>query len=332
MKARLSCPVVVALLCAATSAHAELQPSVADAGVATADTPIAVTTRVDPREVKLGEPFRYEVVLSHPAARRYDLQGVSPGGPVEILGHSRQRLDQGSTATTTFQVRAALFELGPHPLPDLTFEVSEGGRLGHFTLHGPAVTGLSTLPEDAAQSGAALEDIKPPEAIWMRSYRLLGFLGLGLLGAALLFLLVRQLRRRAQRPAPAAPPLPLEVRTRSALEALAQEGLPEKGRAREFYYRLSEILRGYLGERFGVDALECTSTELIARLSEVHAQRLVLPELSHFLDASDLVKFARGAASVQVCADAFQYAQRLVEQTTPGPNTPHAPGPHISAA
>ena len=93
----------------------------------------------------------------------------------------------------------------------------------------------------------------------MRSWRLVwGVLGALAAGLAL-WALVRALRRRRAAVPPPAPPLALEVRTHQALSALQAERLPEQGRGREFYFRLSEILRGYLGERYAFEALECLS-------------------------------------------------------------------------
>src|SRR5262249_55509191 len=68
---------------------------------------------------------------------------------------------------------------------------------------------------------------------------------------------------RAPPAPPPLPPLPLPERTRRALDALEAEHLPERGMQREFHFQLSGIARGYLGERFGFDALECTSGELV---------------------------------------------------------------------
>ena len=71
--------------------------------------------------------------------------------------------------------------------------------------------------------------------------------------------------------APVVPILPLDVRTRNALAALEAEDLPGKGEVKAFYSRLSEIVRGYVGELYGVEALECTTTEL---LDSLHALRI----------------------------------------------------------
>ena len=58
------------------------------------------------------------------------------------------------------------------------------------------------------------------------------------------------------------PPKPAHQRALMSLDALSEAQLPAQGRWREYYFRLSEILRKYLGERFDFDALECTTEEL----------------------------------------------------------------------
>jgi hypothetical protein len=119
--------------------------------------------------------------------------------------------------------------------------------------------------------------------------------------------------------------LPLEERTLQALTALETEGLPERGLQREFHFRLNGIVRAYLGERFGFDALECTSGEL---LREVERRTLpgVDPDgLREFVDQCDVARYARGEVPVPACAGALDYARSLVEATRPRPPPPVAP-------
>ena len=83
--------------------------------------------------------------------------------------------------------------------------------------------------------------------------------------------------------------------------------------------RLSEIVRAYVGERFRVEALECTSSELLAALRRTAAPGLPYEELDEFLSESDLVKFARAQRSADRCARALDFAYLLVTRTTPPP-------------
>ena len=154
----------------------------------------------------------------------------------------------------------------------------------------------------------------------MRTYRLLWIIA-GALGAlALGYLGYRWLKRpRALKEIASKALAPVDKRALAALDALRLEDLPGKGRAREFYFRLSEILRGYLGERYGFEALECTGSELLAALRKLHTPGLPHEELTEFVQESELVKFAKAEASPDGCKLALELGYRLVKQTAPPP-------------
>ena len=277
--------------------------------------PLSFTSRADPDRVHLGEPFSYELVIRHPRTQRYDLRPPASEGAFELLGQSRNRADAKDDAITTFTLRLALFELGARKLPDLTFDVAEGDRFGKFIAPGVAVEGVSSLPNDA-EKGAELRDIKPPLEVPIRSYRALWVLGSLLAVALLAYALYRWLKREKPARQPVQKPLaPLEVRILAALEELRKQNLPAQGRAREFYFRLSEIVRAYLGERYGFEALECTSAELLQALRQVHAPGLPAEELARFVDEADLVKFAKASAASAQCDGALQFAHELLKRT-----------------
>ena len=128
------------------------------------------------------------------------------------------------------------------------------------------------------------------------------------------------MRANLRRPVPV---LPLEDRTRAALRTLQAENLPEKGRTREFYFRLSEILRSHLGERYAFEALECTGTELVERLNRLPAPELPKEELKKFVEESDLVKFAKMEVDPSACESALKFGFTLVERTVVA--QPHVP-------
>ncbi|HET9449531.1 MAG TPA: BatD family protein [Aggregicoccus sp.] len=286
----------------------------------------------EPSQVLLGEPFSYELVVTHPPAQRWELALPRELGAFELLEQQRQRVDAaqgGGDSVTTFRLKLAAFELGRLTLPPFSFEVMEAGRPGRFTPEPGTVQVASTLGDDAQAKGAQLEDLKPPTEVAVRSWRLvwglLGALALGLAAWALL----RYLRQRRAALPPPAPPLPLQVRTHQALQALQAERLPEQGRGREFYFRLSEILRSYLGERYAFEALECTSSELLLALRPRAADAaLPWPELERFVAESDLVKYAKSEPPASACEASLAFAHALVDRTAALP-TPDAAGPHV---
>ena len=296
-----------------------------------AAAPVEVKQTVAPEKVLLGEPFTRTLELTHASEERGELRPPTGDGAFELLEVQRRRTDGPRTATTTYTVRLSAFELGELTLPPLTFEVATQDGESQWTSPEAKVTVASSLPPDAEEKGAGFYDIRPPQAVPVPSYALLWFLG-GLLVAALLAYLLYRWWKRPRPPAalkPATPALPLAVRTRNALDALAAERLPEQGRSKEFYVRLADIARGYLGERYRVEALECTTSELMERLGPVRDEALPKEALSQFLFAADLVKFAKAERTSQDAQASLQFAYHLLAVTTPAatpnPSDPKPP-------
>ena len=90
------------------------------------------------------------------------------------------------------------------------------------------------------------------------------------------------------------------------------------GNDRKFVRRLSQILRVYIHERFGVRAPFRATEEF---LNEARASLLLSEEdrerLSRFLASCDRVKFARYRASLDEMQHLFRTAEDFVEATVP---------------
>jgi hypothetical protein len=289
----------------------------------------AVPPRISPvlsaEKVKLGEPFTYTVTVVHSPEERWELRPVADLGAFGLRSSGRERTDAKGQSTTTFRLEMALFELGEHTLPSLVFDVVGAGAARTASVSGVRVEGLSSLPPDASANGAALMDIKPNADVPVRSYRLLWVLfGLAALVAAALLLRRYWANRRARLPPP--PPRPLPERTREALEALRAEGLLGKGMVREYHFRLSEIVRGYLGERFDFEALECTSAELLGQIERLDPPGVQASSLQRFVDQCDVAKFARAEISPAASDWALGYGLELVDATAPV-SAPPPPSP-----
>jgi hypothetical protein len=280
--------------------------------------PLAVHTRATPDKAKLGEPFTVEVVLTHTKDQRYDLKPVTDDSAFDVGETERSRVDGKDSATTTFTLHVSGFELGKKKTPQLSFEVATPDAVGTFSTPGVDVEIVGTLPKDAEKTGAGLFDIRNPEDVPVRTWRLLYGLGALALAGLAAYLLRRYLKR--ERPAdlePAKPKEALEVRVRQALDKLRAEDLPQKGRVREFYFRLSEIVRSYLGERYGFDALESTTPELIESLRRLHTPGLQMNELQNFANESDFVRYAKATPGPDTCKGAIELAYSIVQSTTP---------------
>lgn len=319
---RRTLPLLLALLPVAAFATDEAR---ADAGVL---PPMQLHVRAVPQAVKLGEPFAVEVVVTHLAEQRYEL--VTPGdlGDFEYLGQERKRQDGRDSSTTTILVKLSAFALGKLKTPTLSLEISAPGGVVTLPVPPTDVEIVSTLPPDADKQGANLYDVRPPEEVpvrtWRVLYALLALLALGLAAWAL----VKWLNRpRPVVAAPAAPPEPLDVRTLKALDELAKANLPGQRQFKAFYFRLSEILRGYLGERYGFEALESTTPELLDALRSRVTPGLPMEEVAAFAHQSDFVRYAKSEPTPDECKAHLELAYRVVHATTSAapPPAPAAP-------
>src|SRR5690606_5720932 len=89
----------------------------------------------------------------------------------------------------------------------------------------------------------------------------------------------------------------------------------------EYYLRLTEILKGYLQGRFGVDALDRTTDEIRRDLELVRKGAdlggLESRELIRFLQDCDLVKFARYAPPVEDAGQDLVQVREFVTRSVP---------------
>ena len=78
----------------------------------------------------------------------------------------------------------------------------------------------------------------------------------------------------------------------SRFEELRQSGSSHAEDSKAYYTQLTDILREYINERFGFNATEMTSYEILEHLEESR-DKDSLSELRDLLSTSDMVKFAK---------------------------------------
>lgn len=112
------------------------------------------------------------------------------------------------------------------------------------------------------------------------------------------------------------PKLPAFMVALQGLKKLQSEHLCEKGLEKEYYTRLTEILRVYMQERFGINAMEMTSSEIITSLEALPADEAVSPaEMRNVLNMADFVKFAKVRPLPEDNIKVYDAAVRFVEDT-----------------
>jgi hypothetical protein len=76
------------------------------------------------------------------------------------------------------------------------------------------------------------------------------------------------------------------------IEQLKADRMPTSEDQKAYYTRLTDTLRKYIEERFGFNAMEMTSSEIIERLQQAE-DKTMISELRELFTTADLVKFAK---------------------------------------
>jgi hypothetical protein len=175
---------------------------------------------------------------------------------------------------------------------------------------------------------------RPQREEWVALERGLTWLVLGAAGGSLLaWLALRWLRRPKPVPPPPPPRVPWEVAF-ERLHETRHAGLLEMQRFSDFFDRVNDAVREYLGARFGFDGLESTTDETMVALRRVQHFGLPLPEVAGFLQQCDLVKFATLTPTLEECERALVAAERMVRATIPAVHEapPGSSGPDARGA
>lgn len=85
-----------------------------------------------------------------------------------------------------------------------------------------------------------------------------------------------------------------------ALEHLKEENLWQNGQIKAYQTRLTDIIRTYLEERYGINAPEMTTDEIAIALKNVDFDMKYTIELKEILQVADLVKFAKATPDVDI--------------------------------
>ena len=173
---------------------------------------------------------------------------------------------------------------------------------------------LSVLPDN--QNNLTIHGIKPPVAI---PERLSPAAWIALTGGLLLVMGISVyffLRRKRAKTVNAVIVLAAHEIALRELEGLARPQHMERQEIKMFYQKISDILRRYIENRFGVNAPEQTTEEFLTGMDERNVIGTVhKPLLRNFLSQCDLVKFAEHNPVREDMEESFETCRHFIDQT-----------------
>lgn len=187
------------------------------------------------------------------------------------------------------------FDTGYYAIPPFTFEI-DGKKVDTEAF----LLTVKTVEIDTAKGIVDIREIYETEVGWkdyLAAYApyIAGGLALAALIAAIIFLIVRAQKRKADTPppAPAAKKRPAHLVALEALEKTGREKNYLRGRVKQHHTEITDALRTYIEEIFEIPAHELTSGQIITRLRYSDIAPEIMNKLKRVFTLSDMVKFAK---------------------------------------
>jgi hypothetical protein len=268
--------------------------------VAASAQTIQVNARFDSTAIMIGDQIKLLIELERQADVRVQFPAWKDTLTRKIEIIEAYPVDSTRTANGMVRMKQDLlvtsFEGGRHVLPPIRFPFVADGRADTIATL-PVYLDVLTMPLDSTQNIADIKPIYKMPIGWVDVYPWLLRFGLLLLAAALIaFGIYAFIRRRNNKPIFSAPKPaePAHVIALRELDKLRGEKLWQGNRTKDYYTRLSDIVRTYIEGRFGVSAMEMTSDEILAGLRHTGFEdNNLVSRLSKLFSLADLVKFAK---------------------------------------
>lgn len=300
----------------------------ASLSLAQAQQQVKVSVSLERDSIWLGDQLKMILVAEYPTGANISFPELkdSLANGVEII--SRSKRDSSKIGDGITQMRQnyliTAFDSGPHPVGPFLFALHS--QATPDTLRSNSLSLFVKVPPVDLKKGFA--DIKKPYGAPITFKEVAPWiLGIILL-ATIVFLVIYAISRRRKNiplfTLPAKPKLPPHVVALSELDKLKEEQLWQHDKVKDYYTRLTDIIRVYIEERYEIPAMEQTSQEILNQFKGEQSaiKGKLFSGLQRTLETSDLVKFAKYTPLADENHFVLVQAYTLVEETKAEPVEP----------
>jgi hypothetical protein len=285
---------------------------------------VKVSSWFDTTRIYIGDQVGFNVTIEQDTIEKLAVQTFADTiiGKIEILAGpvSDTVYAPDGKIRIKYKYLVTCFDSGYYYVPPVYAEKrNEGGIVRFYSDYaGIEVVRVRIAPSDTTSK---IFDIIDPYKAPVTIGEVLPWVLIGILAAALIFIayrLLRKFRRKGSVTSPAERADPPHVVAFRELEILRNSDLCARGEIKEYYSRLTDILRKYLENRFGVSSLEMTTGETLEALVKTGFPPDKKYELlKEVLSGADLVKFAKFIPDAVENESSFSKSWDFVDQTKP---------------
>ncbi|RQO29753.1 hypothetical protein DBR32_14300 [Taibaiella sp. KBW10] len=274
-----------------------------------------VSAKTDAQKIVLGDQFHLFIeVKHHPKDGQLFWADLPTLKGLEIVDTGKvDSAVSGNEILYKQKLTLTGFDSGVYAIPKMSFKVvpAEGDAKAYDT--DSFIIGVQTVAVDTSKAIKPIKEIIPVAKEWWEYWP---WVAGGLAAVALIVLFIYLWRHRKVKAVKEqrAPEKAHEKALRMLAE-IARTDYFEQGKIKEYYTDLTNVLRMYMEDRFGIAAAELTTDELLKLAKNQRDLKKIRSELKQIFLTADLAKFAKASpdqAEHMACMDA---ATKIINKT-----------------
>lgn len=265
---------------------------------------IKVNAVIDSSKIRIGEQTKLDLYVTYDANAQKNLKINWPSfedtisGKVEIISKTAIDStipDKNNPGIIQYhqQFIVSAYDSGYFAIPPFKFIVNDD--TANPVLTEALFLEVNTVPTDTTD--ATIKDIKAPfnepfDWKWyLPTVYTIG--GILLLLALVIYLIIRFTKKKPVEVVEQKTLVPPHILALEQLDKIKTEQIWKEGKTKEYYSAITDTVRLYIEGRFGVQALELTTDEIMRAFKSQVVDALSKEKLQQLLVLADLVKFAK---------------------------------------
>ncbi|MCX5693235.1 MAG: BatD family protein [Candidatus Omnitrophica bacterium] len=279
--------------------------------------PVNLKVKVDRDKITIGDRIKYEAVMEYDNGVEIEPYAAGKNlGEFEIKDYkieAPRKIKSGKLVSKAIYT-ITTFTTGEFTIPGLKIKYKNFDKQEKEILSDE----IKIKVESVKPGPNDMDDIRPlKDPAEIKDWFLMGLSVIFILFAAAIAVFIYFRKKKEKEEKPALPPRPAEEIAKDALKALKEMKLIEKGLIKEYYIRLSDIIRTYIEDRYSIFAMDRTTWELFQEMKSKRIERLHVDRINDFLEDCDMVKFAKYMPSHKEIEEVYKRAEEIVDITTP---------------
>jgi hypothetical protein len=255
---------------------------------------VEIRAELDTNQVIIGDQFNLNLFISQPHGIEVKFPEIadSLAGKIEVLRQNDiDTVRTDDRLELNRKILLTCFDSGFYEIPPLRFALSSADWSDSL-FSNPLFLAVNTVPLDSV-----IRDIKQPIRVPVSFAEIYPYILIGIGVAGLAYFIVYLIRKRKRKEpvfSISKPQEPAHIVALRELDELREAKLWQRNEYKQYYTRLTEIIRNYIERRFEIPAMEQTSYDiLLSWKGKGYDDQNLYNILKQLLSLADLVKFAK---------------------------------------